>query len=524
MNTGESPHPSADAAKGKPTGRASTGIAGLDEILQGGLPRNRVYLIQGDPGTGKTTLALQFLLEGVALGEKCVYLALSETRDELVEVVRSHGWSLEGIDVQELTASQQMMQAQAQQTVFEPAEVELHETTRKLLDIVGRSEPSRVVLDSLSELRLLGGSSLRFRQQILAIKQYFAERRCTVLLIDDLTVLADDRQLQSLTHGVIQLEQLALEYGADRRRLRVVKIRGMVYRQGYHDYTIQRGGLHVFPRLVAAEHRKDVPFEQVSSGIAELDNLVGGGPLSGTSILIVGPSGVGKSTVSLQYAMQAARQDKHVAIYLFDERPVSYVERAKGMAMDPSPYSNDGHIVIQQIDPAELSAGQFTHMIRDQVEGSGFRMVLIDSLDGFRLSMLGEKFLVLQLHELLAYLGQSDVSTVLTMSQHGILPTASLATEAEVSYLADTIMLLRYYEYAGEVRRAISCVKKRSGAHEHTIRAMSMTPQGLKIGEPLRNLRGVLTGMPVPIAEASRAAGGEAGLHVGAEYGRPDAE
>jgi circadian clock protein KaiC len=476
--------------------RVATGIAGLDDILEGGFPRSRVYLLEGSPGTGKTTLSMQFLLTGKARGERGVYITLSETTEELTDVALSHGWSLEGIELQELSATQQMLQAQAQQTVFESSEVELAETTRALLDAVSRSNPSRVVLDSLSELRLLAGSSLRFRQQVLAIKQYFAMRHCTVLLLDDLTVQTEDRQLQSLAHGVLYLEQIPPDFGPDRRRLRIVKMRGMKYRQGYHDYTIRTGGMVVYPRLISAEHRTDVILEQLASGNPALDSLTGGGPLRGTSILLVGAAGTGKSTVSLQYGTAAARRGERVKIYLFDERRFTYVTRANGVGIQLSQHLDSGLISIQQVDPTELSPGEFTQSVRDSIE-QGVRMIIIDSLDGFLAAMPGERFLLLQLHELLAYLGQHSIMTVMTLDQHGILPSYLMEKSADASYLADTVLSLCYYEYEGEIHRAISCIKNRAALHESTIRDLRITSKGLVIGEPLRGFRGILSGIPV---------------------------
>ncbi len=476
--------------------RAATGVAGLDDILEGGFPRTRVYLLEGSPGTGKTTLAMQFLLTGKARGERGLYITLSETKEELKDVALSHGWSLEGIDLQELSAMQQLLQAQAQQTVFESSEVELAETTRALLDAVSRSNPTRVVLDSLSEMRLLAGSSLRFRQQVLAIKQYFATRDCTVLLLDDLTVQSEDRQLQSLAHGVLYLEQIAPDFGLDRRRLRIVKIRGMKYREGYHDFAIRTGGLVVYPRLVSSEHRSDVIAEKIASGNPALDSLTGGGLLRGTSMLLVGAAGTGKSTVSLQYGTAAALRGERVKIYLFDERPFTYLARANGTGNKLSQHLDSGLISIQQVDPAELSPGEFTQSVRDSID-QGVRIIIIDSLDGFLTAMPGERFLMLQLHELLAYLGQQSVTTVMTLDQRGVLPSLSMETSADVSYLADAMLSLRYYEYKGEICRAISCVKSRAALHESTIRDLRVGPEGLVIGEPLRDFHGILSGIPV---------------------------
>ncbi len=476
--------------------RVATGIAGLDDILGGGFPRSRVYLLEGSPGTGKTTLAMQFLLTGKACGDRGVYITLSETNEELKDVALSHGWSMEGIELQELSATQQLLQSQAQQTIFESSEVELAETTRALLDAVSRSNPSRVVLDSLSELRLLAGNSLRFRQQVLAIKQYFAMRHCTVLLLDDLTVQTEDRQLQSLAHGVVYLEQIPPDFGPDRRRLRIVKMRGMKYRQGYHDYTIHTGGIVVYPRLVSAEHRTEIISEQLGSGNPGLDSLTGGGPLRGTSVLLLGAAGTGKSTVSLQFGAAAAQRGERVKIYLFDERPFTYIERATGVGIPISQYLDSGLISIQQVDPTQLSPGEFTRSVRDSIE-QGVRLVLIDSLDGLLTAMPGERFLLLQLHELLAYLGQQSVTTLMTLDQHGILPSHSMDTSADASYLADSVLSLRYYEYEGEIHRAISCIKNRAAVHENTIRDLRITSKGLVIGEPLRGFQGILSGTPV---------------------------
>jgi circadian clock protein KaiC len=472
-----------------------TGIEGLDHILEGGLTAHRLYLIEGDPGAGKTTLALCYLLEGARRGERGLYLTLSETREEVNDVATSHGWSLDGINIRELVASEEALAADSQYTMYHPAETELVETTNAMINEVERVKPNRVVIDSLSELRLLAQSPLRYRRQILALKQFFTGRQCTVLLLDDRTSDDTDLQVRSIAHGVITLEQLSPEYGAERRRLRVVKLRGKKYRGGFHDFTIIKGGLDVFPRLVAAEHRKDFPREKVASGVKALDSLLGGGLDRGTSTLILGPAGSGKSTVALQYVAAAAARGENAAVFAFDESRGTLLARTNGMGIPLEEQIASGRVNVQQVDPAELSPGEFVQIVRREVERRKCRVIVIDSLNGYLNAMPEERFLNIQLHELLTYLGQQGVSTILVVAQHGLM--GHMQSPVDVSYLADSVVLLRYYEFGGRVRKAISVVKKRGGSHEETIRDLKMTRQGISVGEPLEEFHGILTGVPM---------------------------
>ncbi|HEY2588548.1 MAG TPA: ATPase domain-containing protein [Tepidisphaeraceae bacterium] len=474
---------------------SATGTAGLDQILGGGFTRNRLYLIEGDPGAGKTTLALCYLLQGAKQGERGMYVTLSETREEINAVAESHGWSLDPIHVVELVASEENLTPDSQYTMYHPSETELGETTRAVLEQVERFKPTRVVFDSLSELRLLAQNPLRYRRQILALKQFFAGRNCTVLLLDDRTSEESDLQVRSIAHGVLTLEQLSPEYGAERRRLRVVKMRGKAYKGGYHDFTIVRGGLDVFPRLVAADHHQAFARDQVTSGVGPLDRLLGGGLDRGTSTLIMGPAGSGKSSVAVQYACAAAARGERAALFAFDESRGTLLTRSAAMGMDLQSQIDAGRIVVQQIDPAELSPGEFVHAVRRQVETCDCRLVIIDSLNGYMNAMPEEKFLSIQLHELLTYLGQKGVTTILVVAQHGLVG-GTMQSPVDVSYLADSVILTRYFEYKGRVKKAISVVKKRSGSHEETIRELRLDTGGIRVGEPLEALHGVLTGVP----------------------------
>jgi circadian clock protein KaiC len=475
-------------------GKSLTGVPGLDSVMGGGYPTNHMFLVEGDPGTGKTTLALQFLLEGVRRGEGGLYVTLSESAEELRMVAASHGWSLDGIEIFELMPDEEALRPDSQYTVFHPSEVELTGTTQAIFETVERVKPLRVVFDSLSELRLLARDSLRYRRQILGFKHFFSHHRATVLLLDDRTGEDSDQQLQSLAHGVLLLEQLALDYGAERRKLRVVKMRGVRYRGGYHDYTIQTGGLHVFPRLIAAEHHTPFRRSTVLSGVAELDTLLGGGLDRGTTSLIMGPAGCGKTVLATQYACAAAARGDHVAFYLFDERLGTFLDRAHRLGMPIQKYERDGRIFIRSIDPAEISPGEFAHTIVDTTNRENSQFVVIDSLNGYINAMPDERLLDIRLHELLSYLAQRGVTTLLTLAQHGLFAASS--TQAEVSYLADSLLVLRFFEAIGEVRKAISVLKKRSGPHELMIREFQVTNKGVRVGEPLRDFQGVLTGVP----------------------------
>jgi circadian clock protein KaiC len=474
----------------------ATGVEGLDDILGGGLTPNRLYLVEGDPGSGKTTLALQFLLEGRRLGEAGLYVTLSETKDELASVAKSHGWTLDGIHICELIPAEESLLPEAQSRMFHPSEVELSETTQAVLQEVERIRPVRVVFDSLSEMRLLAQNPLRYRRQILALKQFFSGRKCTVLLLDDRTSEEADLQLHSLAHGVITLQQLAPEYGAERRRLRIVKLRGMKFRGGFHDFVIVTGGLEIYPRLVASEHRGTFQTGQLASGVVAVDSLLGGGFDRGTSVLLMGPAGSGKSSLAMQYVHAAAQRGEHSMVYTFDESMNTLLTRMKGLGFDLQPHLDSGLLRIQQIDPAELSPGEFGHLVRQAVERDGAKIVVIDSLNGYLNAMPEERFLTIQLHELLTYLGQRGVVTMLVVAQHGLLGFG-MQTPVDASYLADSVILFRYFEAQGRLRRAISVVKKRSGAHEDTLRELKLTSQGLWVGEPLTEYHGVLTGTPV---------------------------
>ncbi|HEY0074686.1 MAG TPA: ATPase domain-containing protein [Abditibacteriaceae bacterium] len=477
------------------TPRAATGISGLDEILGGGFPCHHLYLVQGDPGVGKTTLSLQFLLEGARQGETGLFITLSEGRDELNTVAASHGWSLEGIHVFELSAVEDSLDEKHHYTVFHPSEVELGAATRLLLDEVERVKPARVVLDSLSELRLLAQDPLRYRRQILAFKQYFSGKNCTVLMLDDNSETGD-LQVQSLAHGVLLLKHDTPDYGTERRRLRVVKLRGARFRGGEHAFNIETGGLEVFPRLIAAEHHRPYQREVIKSGLPELDVLLGGGLEFGTSALIMGPAGVGKSTLTNLYARTITERDECATIFIFDETQETMFTRAAGLGIDLRGLVEKGNLTIHPVDPAQLAPDEFSHLVRAEVEENNARLIIIDSLNGYLNSMPGERFLIVQLHELLTYLAQQGVLTLLVMSQHGLMGS-SMNSPLDLSYISDSVMLMRYFEHGGRVHQAISVLKKRSGSHEHTIHEFRMSPAGVEVGKPLEEYQGVMTGVPV---------------------------
>lgn len=475
--------------------RCPTGVAGLDDILGGGFPRNRIYLIQGDPGVGKTTLALQFLLEGAKTGETGLYITLSETREELEAVAESHGWDLDPIELFELSSMQAALAGETDNTFFHPSEVELNRTTEALLTQIARTRPQRVVFDSLSEMRMLAESPLRYRRQILRLKQYFSGRKCTVLLLDDRSAGATDLQIESIAHGVIDLQRLSPAYGVSRRQLNIRKIRGVKFREGNHDLVLETGGMVIFPRLVAAEHHAEFDREAVQSDVAGLDQLLGGGLDRGTSNMFMGPPGTGKSTLAVKFALAAAARGEPSYFIAFDETVGTLINRAADLGMDIRPHLDSGLIRVEQVDPAEISPGELIHRIRRAVTEEKARLIVIDSINGYLNAMPEERFLNLQLHELLAYLNQQGIITIMVLAQQGLVGTMQSAVD--LTYLADTVIVLRYFEARGAIRQAISVIKKRSGGHERTIREITMTRGvGFRLGEPLRDMQGVLTGIP----------------------------
>ncbi|PWC47595.1 ATPase domain-containing protein [Azospirillum sp. TSA6c] len=476
--------------------KARTGVVGLDDILAGGLTRDRVFLLEGSPGTGKTTVALQFLLEGAAAGETGLYITLSETEEELRDAAATHNWTLgEEISIFELVPPESLLDAAHQQSLLYSADLELGETTRHLFEAIERVKPMRIVLDSLSEIRLLAQDSLRYRRQILALKHYFSRHGATVLLLDDLTTDTMDKTVHSIAHGVIRLEMVSPAYGAERRRLRVLKYRGQVYRGGFHDFAITTGGIRAFPRLIAAEHRTGFTGERLASGIAELDTLLGGGMERGSSSLIIGPAGTGKSLLAIQFTVAAIARGERAALFVFDEELGLLFARTKAMGFDLEGLRDRGSLLIEQVDAAEMAPGEFTHRVRAFVDNHQIRTVVIDSLNGYQAAMPEEQLLVLHLHELLLYLNRQGVTTFLTIAQHGLI--GDMQSPVDVTYLADTVVLLRYFEALGRVRRAISVIKKRAGPHEDTIREYRVTDHGITLGPPLEEFQGVLRGVPV---------------------------
>lgn len=474
--------------------RVSTGIEGLDFILKGGLPKNRLYLVEGNPGTGKTTMGLQFLLEGERKGETGLYITLSESKEELVAVGNSHGWSLEHLTIHDLTVSGDSLTDDSTYTIFHPSEVELDETTKAVLNEVERVNPARVVFDSLSEMRMLARDALRFRRQILALKQYFMGKQCTVMLLDDRTSEASDRELESIAHGVISLEYVPTEYGKQRHHLRVIKMRGVNFQSGSHDFNIETGGIVVFPRLASLE--SEPPFQPgiLKSDLNHLEQLLGGLD-HGTSTIITGPAGIGKSTLAIMYAYNAAKNGERSALYLFDEGIDTLYKRSSALGLDIKSQVEAGMITLRQIKLAEFTPGELAHMVSRDVEQNNTRLVVIDSVNGYLMSTPQERFLTMQFHELLSYLNRKGIVSILIVGQYGLVGT--MQTPIDMSYLADTVVLLRYFEAGGEVRQAISVLKKRTGKHERTIREFSIDRGGIRLGKPLTDFHGVLTGIPV---------------------------
>jgi circadian clock protein KaiC len=480
----------------KEAGPVTSGLPSLDYILRGGFASNRIHLIEGEPGAGKTTLGLQFLLEGKSKGERCLYITLSEGRDELISVAGTHGWDLDGIDIFELVPPELSLDPEREQSILYASDLELGETVRLVMNEVERVAPARVVFDSLSEIRLLAQGPLRFRRQVLAMKHFFATRHCTVLFLDDLTQREDDLSLHSLAHGVVRLEQIALTYGAERRRLRVYKMRGRAFHGGFHDFLIRTGGLDVFPRLVAGSHPQvDGERNVAVSNIRELDELVGGGLDYGTSTLVVGPSGSGKSTIAMQYVDAALKRGEKCLFVSFDETQRVFHERARGLGWDFETPQGKGSFMFRQVDPAELSPGELAGTVSRAVEEGGARVVVLDSLTGYQHAMPEEQFLLLQMHEMLTYLNQQDVLTFVILAQSGMI--GHMQSPVDMTYLSDAVLLLRFFEAEGEIRRAISVLKKRTGSHESAIREMRIDAGGVRVGDKLDGFRGVLTGTPI---------------------------
>lgn len=472
----------------------SSGISGLDIVLQGGFTRDRLYLIEGSPGSGKTTLALQFLIEGARLGEPVLYITLSETAVELRAVAAAHSWSLDGVHIEEVIPSENILNPDEQYSIFHPTDVEMGATTKGILNIVEKLKPTRVVLDSLSELQLLAPSPLLYRRQVLAFKQFFASRSCTTLFLDDRTATDGDLQVRSIAHGVVSLERMATDYGGIRRRLEILKYRGIAFREGLHDYKIQHGGIVVYPRLIAAESRVDTERKQFASGLPQLDSLLGGGIEEGSSTLIAGPPGTGKSTLAAQFAHAALEQKKHAAMFIFEESAANLLSRSECIGLDLRPHLATDLLMLRQVDPAQLTPGEFVHLVCRAAD-DGAKVIVIDSLNGFLQAMPSEKLLATHMHELLTYLGQRGVVTLLIGVQQGMLG-GNMSTQVDASYIADNVILLRYFEAEGEVRQAISIFKKRGGSHERTIRRIAITTDGIKIGPVLREFHGILTGVP----------------------------
>ena len=478
---------------------ARTGIEGLDDVLAGGLDRGRTFLLEGSPGTGKTTVALRFLLTGAAAGERCLYVTLSETEDELRATAASHGWKLDGVEIFELIPPENLLDEDQQQSLLYSSDLELGETTKRVFEAFERLKPHRVVLDSLSEIRLLAQSSLRYRRQILALKHYFARSEATVLMLDDLTTDVNDKTVHSVAHGVVRLEELAPEYGSERRRMRVIKYRGRRFRGGFHDFSIETGGVRVYPRLISAEHKTGFERDLLTTDSSELNELLGGGIERGSSVLVLGPAGTGKSLLVLTFIKTAVERGERAAMFVFDEELGLLIQRARGVGIDLQKMVDSNQLVLEQVDAAELTPGEFSERVRRCVEEHGARTVVVDSLNGYQASMPGEQAILLHLHELLQYLNRQGATTFLTVAQHGLV--GEMRSPVDLTYLADSVILLRYFEAVGRVRRAISIIKKRSGPHEDTIREYLIGARGLTLGQPLTGFQGILRGVPELIGD-----------------------
>ena len=480
--------------------RAAIGIDGLDEVFCGGLARNRLHLLEGSPGTGKTTIAMQFLLAGAAAGEIGIYVSLAETEEELRDGASAHGWVVPPeIEIFELVPPESVLDPNQHQSLLYSSDLELGETITRVFQAIERLKPKRVVIDSLSEIRLLAQSSLRYRRQILALKHYFARHNSTVVMLDDLTTETTDRAVHSIAHSVIHLDQLAPIYGGERRRLRVVKCRGQAFRTGFHDFVIRGDGVEVFPRLTSAEHRRGFTGRLLQAGLPALDSLLGGGIAAGSSTLVIGPAGTGKSLLVLQFIAAAVSRGERAALFVFDEELGLLFARARGLGIDIEAMRDAGRLFVDQMDAAELSPGEFSHRVRACVEREDIRTVALDSLNGYQSAMPEEQFLTLHLHELLQYLNRRGAATFLTMAQHGMV--GEMKQPVDLTYIADTVIILRYFEALGRVRRAISVMKKRDGSHEDTIREFQIDGTGLTIGEPLREFQGILRGVPVYVGQ-----------------------
>lgn len=495
---------SKDPQKSKNTNRLSSGIEELDDVLGGGFPAGRLFLIEGPPGSGKTTLALQFLLAGAKKSEKGLYVTFSESEDEVRAVAESHDWTLDGISLQELSTLGGRLKNEEQYTVFQPADVELSETVQRVIDDVRQVKPMRVVIDSLSEIRLVACDPLRYRRQILALKGILSECNCTVFFLEEHTVENPDLLMQSIAHGVVLLDKTQSEYGSVKRTLQVSKLRAGPSLEGSHDFVIRRGGLQVFRRLIASDSLNGKPAKDTGGVLKtnneELDRLTGGGVHWGTGVVLVGPAGTGKSTVGMQIVSAAAQKGYKTCAFLFDEAKATYIKRARNVDLEISSHLQQGIVEIHQVDPNEQSPGEFAYHLRKKVEDEGVRVVVIDSLNGYLTAMTSERFLLAQLHELLTYLNAHGVLTIMTTAQHGMLNTAD-TTSFELTYLADLVIQLRYFEAGGNVRKAISVIKNRLSAHETSIREFEITDKGLEIGAPLRQFEGILSGIPKFIGE-----------------------